>query len=140
MQGIFTVQMVDRFGKVINSKTEKNLIVDKARYDLARIISGASGYTGKYINTIGFGTSTAAPTNADTTLTTPYTKAIDSVAYTDGISVTFNWSLGLTENNGMAITEFGLLLSNGDLFSRKVRSAINKASDFSLNGTWQIIF
>jgi hypothetical protein len=63
--------------------------------------------------------------------------------------VQFNWSLGTTEANGMAIHEFGLMSDDGTLFSRRIREdqngnpinkPINKESDISIIGQWIIIF
>ncbi|HCE08616.1 MAG TPA: hypothetical protein DEQ40_08450, partial [Oxalobacteraceae bacterium] len=74
-------------------------------------------------------------------ITSPFTKALDSVTYPASNQVQFNFSLATTEDNGVAIMEFGLLNGLGALYARIVRSsALNKASDISLSGSWTISF
>jgi hypothetical protein len=47
----------------------------------------------------------------------------------------------VSEANGMAIREFGLLTANGTLFARRIRAnPIYKESDISIEGEWIIIF
>jgi hypothetical protein len=136
--GIFSLNIHDKNGKIIESFQEKNLIVTKGRENMSKLIS-ASGNS-YFVDEIGFGTDGTTPTAGDLVLTGSTTKAFDSITYPDPNSVEFNWSLGLSEANGMAIAEFGLISNNGDLFARKSRSVINKESDFSITGTWKIIF
>jgi hypothetical protein len=138
LKGIFTLKIIDKNGKIIEEYEDRNLIVDKAKYNMARLISSAGN--NYYINTIAFGTSTVPPSSNDLTITGGISKAISAVVYPDGTSVRFDWTLELNEGNGIAITEFGLKSQNGDLFARKTRAAINKASDFRIEGSWRIFF
>jgi hypothetical protein len=138
IKGIFYLKIIDKNGNVLEEYEDKNLIVDKARYNMSRLL-GASG-NNYYINTIGFGVGAVAPAVGDLGLTGGITKAISAVVYPDGVSVRFDWTLELNEGNGLAITEFGLISQNGDLFSRKTRAAINKANDFRIEGSWRILF
>jgi hypothetical protein len=138
IKGIFSLIVKDKKGNVIEEYEDRNLIVDKARYNMAQLISvAANNY---YIDSIAFGVGTNDANVADLGLTSPINFAFDSIEYPDNNSVAFNWSLGLSDANGIAITEFGLMSHNGDLFARKVRAAINKTSDFTITGTWKIIF
>lgn len=138
IRGVFSFEKRNLKGEIIETYQSENLIVDKGRESMAKLISAAPNPY--YINEIGFGLGTTAAVVGDTALTTPTTKAFDSVEYPDATSVKFNWSLDITECNGMAITEFGLISDNGDLFARKVRAAINKENDFTLTGSWKIYF
>ena len=117
---------------------EKNLIVNGAKNQLARLIGGAG--TSRHITQIGFGIGQAAAMPGNTALTSPYIKAIGSVEYPAIGQVRFNWSLSTAEMNGVAITEFGLICADGTLFSRKQRAPIEKESDLSLTGSWTILF
>jgi hypothetical protein len=117
---------------------EPNLIVDLSKTAHAHMLGG--DVTNRSITTMGFGTSGTAPAGGNTALTGAFTKAVDGVSYPTSSSVQFAFSLATTENNGMAILEFGLLSATA-LYARKVRStALNKASDLSLSGTWTIQF
>jgi hypothetical protein len=138
LKGVFTLKKFDLEGNLIEEFEELNLIVDKARFNMARLISASTNPY--YISSIGFGLGTTDADVADLVLTSSITKGFDSITYPDATSVQFNWSLDETEGNGMAITEFGLLSNNGDLFARKVRAAINKEADFTLTGAWKIFF
>jgi hypothetical protein len=136
--GIFMLQ-VFKNGDLVEVFEEKNLIVDNSKQIHARLLGGS--VSGQSVATIGFGTSGTAPVVGNTALTGAFTKAVDSVTYPLTNQVTFNFSLGSGENNGMAILEFGLITAGGALYARKVRStALNKASDISLSGSWTITF
>lgn len=138
LKGIFHLDVIKN-GKIIDSFTEHNLIVNLCRSNLARLMAGDEN--GSPIGKISFGTSNRSPEVTDTTITNPYTKNIDSYNFPEAGRVTFNWSLATTEANGKSILEFGLLSANGTLNARKVRvNPINKESDISLLGTWTIIF
>lgn len=137
-KGIFTIQVFDKSGNLLEEHVEENLIVNKGKYNLIRLLGGNSA--NRSVTDIAFGEGTSAAAAGDTALTNAYTKNISSVSYPDTSSVVFNWTLGSGEANGKAITEFGLIHQNGDLFNRRVRSVINKTSDISLAGTWKIQF
>lgn len=127
-----------RRGELIDEFEEHNLILAAARDAHARLIGGAG--SGKTIARIGFGTAGGGPSPDDTTLTGAYEKAVDGVSYPAAGQAVFGWSLATSEANGKAIREFGLICSDGTLYSRKVRGVIEKESDISLSGTWTIIF
>jgi hypothetical protein len=106
---------------------------------MANLIGGT--VANNSITTIGYGTNGTAPAGGNTNLTTPFTKPVDSVTFPAAGQVQFNFSLLTTEDNGVAIAEFGLFTAAGTLFSRLVRaSPLNKASDISLSGSWVITF
>jgi hypothetical protein len=131
MKGIFELK-VYRSGKLIEKIEEHNLVVNGAKAQMARLIAG--NVSDRNINRIAFGTNGIEPELTDTLITGQWTKQISGFAYPGNGRVQFNWELLVTENNGMAIREFGLLTGNGTLFSRKTRvTPIHKAPDISLN-------
>jgi hypothetical protein len=124
---------------LIEEEDGHNLIVDLARVQMAHLIAG--DFNGRKVVKIAFGTSGTAPAVADTTITNAFLKDIDGFEYPEPGQVQFNWSLTVSEGNGMAIMEFGLLTADGKLFSRRNRAKpINKELDISLEGSWTIIF
>lgn len=140
VRGEFSLIVRNKRGQIVERYSDKNLIVNLAKSSLASLL-GAGGST-KNINTIAFGTNGTAPDVADTVITGAVTKGISggSITYPEFNSVQFAWTLGLSEGNGVAIAEFGLLSVDGTLFARKTRSVINKTADLSFSGTWKIIF
>jgi hypothetical protein len=138
LRGIFQIK-VFRFGKLIGQTLDGNLIVNGARFQMAHLIAGEA--SGRNIANIAFGTNGADPDPSDTVITNQYYKPIQGFSYPDSGRVQFNWNLLVSENNGMAIMEFGLLTADGMLFARKTRvNPIYKASDISIEGHWTIIF
>jgi hypothetical protein len=138
MHGEFRL-WVYRSGILIEEYADKNLIVNGARTVMAHLVAGDG--SGKPINRISFGTNGAAPSPSNTTITSPFTKAITNFSYPASGQVQINWNLLVGEANGKGIMEFGLLCSDGTLFARKNRAkAIEKDSDISLEGQWIITF
>ena len=136
--GIFGLK-VFQSGKLIEEIEEKNLIVAAAWRQLAHLIAG--DVTGRNITGIAFGTGGNAADLSDTVITNQWSKPVSGFFYTEPGKVTFNWTLGIHENNGMAIREFGLLTEDGTLFARRTRAnPLNKAIDISVEGYWTIIF
>ena len=130
---------VYRRGELVDVYEEKNLIVDGSRQVHARLLGG--DVTNRSVTQISFGTSATAPAPGNTTITNPFTKAVDNVTYPATNQVRFSFSLGTSESNGRAISEFGLLTAGGVLYARRTRSApLNKDSDITLSGTWTISF
>jgi hypothetical protein len=118
---------------------DHNLIVNVAREQMAHLIAGDE--ENRQIAKIAFGTSGITPVVSDTAITNPFIKNIISHTYPEQGQVCFNWELLVTEDNGMAILEFGLLTEDGGLFSRRIReNPIYKESDISIEGQWTIIF
>jgi hypothetical protein len=130
--------VVRKEGRIIEEYEDKNMIMNVAKDAMARLIGGDGA--GKIISDIGFGTNVTGPSPDDIGLTAAYSKPVVSVEYPATGQAAFHWSLGTSEANGKEITELGLLCSDGTLFARKVRGAIKKESDLSLDGVWTIIF
>jgi hypothetical protein len=130
---------VFRRGLLVDLVDEPNLIVTGSKFIHAQLLGGA--VTNNSVTTIGFGTSGTAPVVGNTSLTAPYTKALDSVSYPASNEVSFNFSLGSSEDNGVGIFEFGLFTAGGLMYARKTRTAaLNKDTDISLTGSWIISF
>lgn len=123
-------------GRVIEECIETNLVVDQYKAIQAALLAGGADAVTKF----GVGTSGATPLPGNTTLTSSFTKSLDSHSAVGNV-VTYGFSLASGEANGLAIMEFGLLTTAGLLFARRVRiAALNKTSALSLSGTWQITF
>lgn len=137
LRGDFRLR-VYRNGVLVEEQHDPNMIMNVAKDAMARLIGG--DVAGKSITSIGFGTNGIGPSPDDTALTGAYSKPVADVTYPATGQAAFSWTLGTSEANGTAITELGLVCEDGTLFARKVRGAINKASDLSLDGVWTIIF
>jgi hypothetical protein len=128
-------------GVPIEEAEDHNLIVNGGFFQMAHLLGG--DVAGRMIKKIAFGTNGTDPNPVDTGLTSKFVKDVTSVTYPHEDEVCFNWKLLTTENNGMAILEFGLFTEDEILFSRRVRTSkkpIYKESDISLEGQWTIIF
>jgi hypothetical protein len=131
--------MVRQGGLLIEDSRDHNIVVNNSKPTLASLIGGS--VANNSVTQMGFGIGTGAASATNSSLTSAYRKAFDSVSYPAVGQVQFSFSLASTEDNGAAISEFGLLTAGNVLFARKVRSApLNKASDISLSGTWTITF
>jgi hypothetical protein len=138
MGGRLTVR-VFKAGKLVESFVDENLIVDGARGQMARLIAGDA--EDRHITKIAFGTDGTAAQPGDSEITDAFVKELSGVSFPTANSACFEWELGVDENNGTAIIEFGLVCEDGTLFSRRVRALpINKADDISLEGSWEIAF
>jgi hypothetical protein len=138
LRGVFEMK-VYKSGKLIEEILDENLIVNVAKEQMARLIAGET--LNRHITLIAFGTSNVDPAPTDTVITGQWSKSILGYSFPEIGKVRFNWLLGVTENNGMAIREFGLLTADGKLFARKIRTnPLNKESDISIEGSWTIIF
>lgn len=136
--GLFLLR-VYRKGELIEVFEEKNLIVNNSKQIHALLLGGS--VANQSVTKIGYGTSTTAPAAGNTSLTGAYIKALDGVTYPATNQVSFQFSLGSTENNGVSIGEFGLYTAGNVLYARKTRTtSIPKASDLSFSGSWIISF
>ena len=116
---------------------DNNLVVSVGREKVSKLL--ANDGVGNYISAVAVGTSVVEPTIADTAITDPFTKNVTGYSYPATGSVQFNWTLELTEANGKAISEYGLMTQDGTLFARKTRGTVNKESDVKIEGEWTII-
>jgi hypothetical protein len=129
-----------RDGRLIERVDEPNMVVVGARQVCAALLAGG----GQPIAKIGFGSSAAVAAFGNTTLSTPFLKAIDgaNTSPVDPGTVLFQFSLSAAEGNGLSIGEFGLLTAAGMLVARKNRIAapIPKDATISLAGVWSLTF
>lgn len=127
-----------RDGELIDTLDDANLVVNESKTIQSSLLGGAAGYA---ITQMGWGTNGTAPQLTDTALTAPYYNAFTSVTYPASNQVQYNFALGVNEANGVSLSEFGLVTTNGNLFARKVRLApLLKAADITLSGSWIISF
>ena len=137
IRGIFTLKIY-KSGVLIEETTEENLIVNGARDQVARLIAG--NVTNRSINRIAFGTNGTAPDVANTAITQQFARPVSGFSYPAMGQVQIDWELPVTENNGMAIMEFGLLTADNTLFARRTRNnPIYKEPDISIEGHWTIV-
>lgn len=130
---------VFRSGTLVEVYEDNNLIVNKAKFQMAHLLVGE--FTGRNIAGIAFGTNGAIPEETDTVIANQFVKPLSGFSYPENGIARFIWELLTSENNGMAIREFGLLTADGELFARKTRTnPLNKESDISIEGQWDIIF
>ena len=137
MRGDFELKIY-RKGVLVEHVREENLILKRAKVLMAHAAKDEAG--GVFINRIAFGTSRTPSDPDDTALTSAYVQNIVSHPYPASGQIKFDWTLSTAEANGKTIREFGLMLSDGSLFARKVRGAIEKDDDISLVGSWTIKF
>ncbi len=133
ISGVFHCKIYKN-GKLIKEYTDKNLVVNGGKDKLARSLN--TGIIGT-ANTISLGTNSTAPLVTDTAITAPFSKSIFLASYiTNGVEL--DWEILTSEGNGATYREFGLLLSDGTLFARKVGLTIAKNSTISITGKWTI--
>ena len=137
IKGNFQMKAYDVDGNLLWEYEDDNLVVTTGRASMANLL-GAATAPNKHITHIHYGTNGADPVLSDTAITAPFAKAVDAVSYPAPGSVQFDFSLGLTENNGVTIREYGLISADTTLFARKTRAPIVKDNTISLTGTWTI--
>jgi hypothetical protein len=138
MCGIFSMK-VFREGKLIEEYVDRNLIVNGARNQAARLFGG--NVSQRSIASIAFGTNGTPPADGDTAIANQFVKTVSGFEYPAMGEVQVNWALETSEDNGQAIMEFGLLSTDGTLLARKVRNnPIYKEADISIEGHWTIVF
>jgi hypothetical protein len=134
--GVFNLEVFEN-GRLISQESSHNLVVNSGLTAIADLLRGIT--TGREIADIGFGTN-GTPTVATTTaLTDPYLKPFTLISQPSPGRLEIDWSLELTEANGMDIREFGLLSANGTLIARKNRDLLQKTSALTLQGKWIIL-
>lgn len=133
-----TFKIIDNKKHLIESYVDKNLVVDEGRFAMCKLLSTASSVY--HISRIGFGDGMNLPDVGDGSLTNLYLKNIIDFNYSGLKEVIFNWELLANESNGLMIREYGLFTFGGTLFSRKIRTEIEKKINIVLEGSWKIIF
>jgi len=128
-------RLVDGILQLEDELYGKNTVVDLGRERICDLLGGASSAN---ITQAGVGTDNTTPTVADTGLTGQFLVSIDTVTYPTTTSVQFDFDVALGEYNGNTIREWGLFTSDSVLFSRILKTAIDKESDIYLTAEWTI--
>lgn len=137
VMGFFELR-VYRGSILIDTFADHNIIVDNALHQISGCVVGDAE---RFITHIAFGTNGSEASRSDTVITNRYARPINGYTYPENGKVSISWELPASENNGMAILEFGLLCADGSLFARRARNnVIQKDSDISLEGIWTIRF
>lgn len=135
MKGIVCLTAYDKKHKELWTFCERNLIVHTGYTATARALVGDPAGV---ITKIAVGTNNAYPTKNDTSLTDAEYINVSGHSFPDSRTVRFNFTIGYDEAVGKNINELGLVTSAGLLFSRKVRKTIEKTSDMTITGYWDI--
>ena len=142
-RGEFCIE-VRRNGQIVDEYSDHNLVVNVGRERLANL---AAGLSDKYITQIGVGTGTNIEDEDDTELEEQALFPLSNVSV-DGRDAKFEFIIGESDANGMAITEFGLFCADDTMFSHRVRrnedtgkiGVIDKMDDLELRGYWILHF
>lgn len=113
---------------------DNNLIVTNGYLSL---LQGLTGTANKSIDKIQAGTNGIIPASTDTAITDPLDLAITSTVITAS-KLTLTFGMDALTGNGMEVAEFGIILKDGSLFSRKSWTPFTKIADLTINGTWEI--
>lgn len=136
ISGIFNLQIFEN-GRLVADESSHNLVVNSGLTAIADLLRGIT--TGRSIESIGFGTNGDPTLPTTTELTGEFLKPYTSISQPTPGRLEVDWSLELSEANGLDIREFGLLTENGTLIARKNRDLLQKTSALTLQGKWIIL-
>ena len=133
MSGELSINVI-RAGKVAESWTEHNLIVDLGKYRMAELLAGTST---QHIGFVGVGEGTEDPSVFDTGLTNA--QYVNATPQAVGNKAQFSFTIGTDQANGLKISEFGLFGIDKQIFSRRLRKGvIEKDDETEIEGVWTI--
>lgn len=135
IHGSLHLSVIYRDGSVVDEFVGNNLVVASGYTAAAEALAGVQGAA---ITQVAVGTSSVEPSETDTAITDAVNVDIQSIEYPSAGMVRFNFTIDYDTAVGMTIREFGLLTTDGRLFSRKVREAIEKTEAMSIVGAWDI--
>jgi len=125
-------------GEIIDVLRKKNLIVNKGKEIVAKLINGVHTKPFKYIQ---IGTGTASPTASDTALQSYYAEGEATVSYEADFKC--KWAYTFTFNEAVSITEAGLfddtVSANPNMLARQTFSARDMQAGQSLEVIWVIV-
>ena len=126
-------------GKLLTYYKSENMVVNLGKTCLAHLLGGDTA--NRSVTTIAFGTNADGPYPTDdvSAITDIVTMPV-TPSYPDATSVQFNFSVRVTDMNGMDIRTFGLLTADNTLVCRKTRGILIKDSSLSFDGRWTITF
>jgi len=125
-------------GRILDELRKKNLIVDKGKEIVAKLINGVHTKPFKYIQ---IGTGTASPTASDTALQSYYAEGEATVSYEADFKC--KWAYTFTFNESVSITEAGLFddshSASPNMLARQTFSARDMQAGQSLEVIWVIV-
>lgn len=128
---------VKRHGRTVERWEDHNVIVDVGRAALAAVMAGEKTLA---ITHVGVGTGTANALPTDTALTDAVLIPLAARSVT-GMQARFGFTIDRETANGLNLREFALFLSDGTMFSHRVRDrTLEKADDMTIEGYWTIDF
>ena len=146
-QGVFTLVVRDKEGKIKEERVIKNLVTNAGHAGYASRANGSGAEAVFTYLAVGTGTNAAAV--GDTTLQTEITDSglaranatasrVTGSVTNDTARLTYTWSVSGTK----AVTEIGILnaSSSGTLATRSVFSAVNVVNGDSLTATYDVRF
>jgi hypothetical protein len=110
-----------------------NTVVPTGRDLLAQLLSGQGGAP---VTKAAFGTCGDADAEPHPVVFLPITR----ISFPGPGLVTFAFTLGEAEANGLELSELLLMSADDTVFARKVRTSIAKTDDLALDGEWTIRF
>ncbi|MDR2409700.1 MAG: hypothetical protein LBE13_16540 [Bacteroidales bacterium] len=113
----------------------RNLVVNSGYDTVVRALTGSPG---AHITQVAAGTNGSHTQVTDTQITDATVLNIQDVEYLQPNKVRFHFTVKHEDCIGMNIREFGLITSDGQLFSRKVLEGIEKTDSFCIVGVWEI--
>lgn len=136
VSGTLRLSIYDIEGRLIKKLKGHNLVVNSGLAFVARSIGG--DHT-KSINRVAVGTGSDFAKSTDTSLTeAQFFSLEDFLPSYYNTNVVFRFVIDYAQAVGTTITEFGLVLSDDALFSRKVVEPIEKTSTIRIVGDWTI--
>ena len=137
LNGELEIVLRDKFGKIKEKRTEKNLIVTVGLTFISSRMTGTSKNVMSHM-ALGSGTTAAAASQTDLVSILGSREALDSATPSTN-TVVYVSSFEAGEGTG-AVTEAGIFnaSSSGDMLCRTVFPVVNKASDDTMSVTWTI--
>jgi len=127
----------DKEGKIKDRQKIKNVVVNKGKELMAKLLNGVST---KYFRYIQIGTGTTAPSNTDTALEAFYAEKEASCSYQSDFKAVF--SATFTFGETVTITESGVFndakAASPDMLCRQTFAGKTYSSGESLEVVWTI--
>ena len=140
IKGRVIVEHYDNYDQLIERREFNNLFLNVGKAQVVGLLINSGG---SYPTHIGVGTGTTAESAMDTALEAEVMReAISdySITTTDVTNDTATFETTISFSDSYAITEYGLFdaASAGNLFARKVQTAIDVSDGNSLKITWNL--
>lgn len=122
-------------GELIETMVDNNLIVNAGK---AWVMDLLKNNTSLFVEKIRIGSSSTAAAVTDTSVTgfsPDFTKNVTPIV--TGYVCNYSFTIGTSEANGNTIAEYGLLLDDGTMIARVVKTPIPKDSSIAIEGAWE---